>query len=73
MDKVKFVEHFKFFKGCLPQILLSPFLNTLTYMLRYTSCQSCYLKKKVDANEIVIMKHFFRRCKVSSINQVKYT
>ena len=23
--------HFKFFKGCLPQILLSPFLNTLFY------------------------------------------
>ena len=22
--------HFKFFKGCLPQILLGPFLNTLT-------------------------------------------
>ena len=24
--------HFKFFKGCLPQILLGPFLNTLTQM-----------------------------------------
>ena len=24
--------HFKFFKGCLPQILLSPFLNTLTHL-----------------------------------------
>ena len=23
--------HFKFFKGCLPQILLGPFLNYLTY------------------------------------------
>ena len=23
--------HFTFFKGCLPQILLGPFLNTLTY------------------------------------------
>ena len=22
--------HFKFFKGCLPQILLGPFLNTLS-------------------------------------------
>ena len=36
MDQVKFVESsvkqtipFKFFKGCLPQILLGPFLNTL--------------------------------------------
>ena len=26
MNQVKF--HFKFFKGCLPQILLDPFLNT---------------------------------------------
>ena len=24
--------HFKFFKGCLPQILLGPFLNTLTHV-----------------------------------------
>ena len=24
--------HFKFFKGCLPKILLGPFLNTLTHM-----------------------------------------
>ena len=23
---------FKFFKGCLPQILLGPFLNTLSHM-----------------------------------------
>ena len=23
--------HLKFFKGCLPQILLDPFLNTLTH------------------------------------------
>ena len=25
--------HFKFFKGCLPQILLDPILNTLSQML----------------------------------------
>ena len=24
--------HFKFFKGCLPQILPGPFLNTLTHI-----------------------------------------
>ena len=24
--------HFKFFKGCLPQILLGSFLNTLTHL-----------------------------------------
>ena len=40
MDQVKFVEdclkrlyRFKFFKGCLPQILLGPFLNNLTHLL----------------------------------------
>ena len=41
MDQVKFVEdslmvclnrlyHFNFFKGCLAQIILGPFLNTLS-------------------------------------------
>ena len=51
MNQVKFVEgslqkkiegisyhrsyHFKFFKGCLPQISLGPFLNTLSHL--YTS------------------------------------
>ena len=25
--------HFKFFKGCLPQIFLVPFLSTLTHMV----------------------------------------
>ena len=42
MDQVKFVgrqplkhlkRHFKFFKGCLPQILLGPFLNTVPQIL----------------------------------------
>ena len=37
MDQVKFVEEsrpyrFKFFKGCLPQIFLGPFLNTLSHI-----------------------------------------
>ena len=25
-------HHFKFFKGCHPQILVGPFLNTLTHI-----------------------------------------
>ena len=29
--------HFKFFKGCLPQILLGPFLNTLTQAIIISS------------------------------------
>ena len=38
MDQVKFAEdsrpyHVKFFKGCLPQILLGPFLNTLPRLI----------------------------------------
>ena len=34
MNQVKFFRpyHFIFLKGCLPQILLGPFLNTLTHM-----------------------------------------
>ena len=27
--------HFKFFKGCFPEILLGPFLNTLTHLEPY--------------------------------------
>ena len=27
--------HFKFFKGCLPQILFGPFLNTLTHLCEF--------------------------------------
>ena len=26
-------HHYKFFKGCIPQVLLGPFLNTLTHLL----------------------------------------
>ena len=32
MDCLSRPYHFKFFKGCLPQILLGPFLNTLTHL-----------------------------------------
>ena len=28
-----YADHFRFFKGCLPQILLSAFLNTLTHSI----------------------------------------
>ena len=31
---------FKFFKGCLPQILLGPFLNTLSHL--YLSCSKTF-------------------------------
>ena len=32
--------HFKFFKGCLPQILLGTFLNILTHMSNLTENKS---------------------------------
>ena len=31
-EGIEGVNQVKFFKGCLPQILLGPFLNTLTHM-----------------------------------------
>ena len=31
--------HFTFFKGCLPQILLGPFLNTLTHLYQASTSQ----------------------------------
>ena len=52
MDQVKFLEdiwsdmiwrsrpcHFQFFKDCLPQILLGPFLNTLTQIFLQANSQ----------------------------------
>ena len=49
MDKVNFLEdllgrpyHFKFFKGCLPQISLGPFLNTWTQIIeQFGICLKC--------------------------------
>ena len=41
--------HFKFFKDCLPQILLGPFLNTLTQIEKHCwdqTAETLYLKKK---------------------------
>ena len=42
-------HHFKFFKGCLPQVLLGPFLNTLTQIFLLTvvfkSSQHIFLEK----------------------------
>ena len=38
--------HFKFFKGCFPQVLLSPFLNTLSQMTQGNS--SSFIAPKVQ-------------------------
>ena len=40
--------HFKFFKGCLPQILLGPFLNTLSQM-----SLNAYLKIRLQSGSIM--------------------
>ena len=53
MGKVTFVEisllitpyRFKFFKDCLPQILLGPFLNTLPHMFFEVSISQCLLNR----------------------------
>ena len=52
MDQVKFVEdclkrlyRFKFFKGCLPQILLGPFLNKLTHLLIFYAAVTTLILK----------------------------
>ena len=40
--------HFKFFKGCLPQIVLVPFLNTLSHLFipwDHSIAPSRYVKK----------------------------
>ena len=34
--------HFKFFKSCLPQILLGPFLNTLTHIKLIMNCHHAH-------------------------------
>ena len=40
------VCHFKVFKGCLPQILLCPFLNTFTQLQLTTNCYCLNINKK---------------------------
>ena len=66
MDQVKFVEdslfeegimvslnrpyHFKFFKGCLPQVLLGPFLNSLTHIVI-----------KVSVSILIFLQYFYFR------------
>ena len=50
---------FKFFKGCLPQILLGPFLNTLTHVSRLRcDILNCF-EVNIEENRMVT----FTRCK----------
>ena len=51
-QRLKRPYHFKFFKGCLPQILLGPFLNTLSHILRLFFLQ--FVNKTITAGFLVI-------------------
>ena len=48
--------HFKFFRGCLPQIVLGPFLNTLTQM-------TCKKQRKIK-QEILSLMTFLHKGKI---------
>ena len=41
------MDQVKFFKGCLPQILLDPFLNTLFDLTLRCRCYLCHSLKSV--------------------------
>ena len=57
------MDHLKFFKGCLPQILLSPFLNTFTQM----SLKSAY---ETSAYETSAYETFLKKRKKKKKNQL---
>ena len=69
IDQVRFVEdslkiwkdiqilkscHLKFFRACLPQILLAPFLNTLTQMINTNFAFAGWVEKRG-----IIREYFF--------------
>ena len=53
-------HHFKSFKGCLPQILLGPFLNTLTHIISYSKTFKSCLNSEVysEPSQTSKMVHF---------------
>ena len=68
---------FNFFKGCLPQVLLVPFLNTCSHILfvakilktnqgvfREFSCRNWI-------NEVMLQKYFFKRTAGSRVHRDK--
>ena len=49
MDLVKFVkDSLQFFKGCLPQVLFGPFLNTLTHIALHRMNMAVYRQKCIE-------------------------
>ena len=50
MDQVKWsAYHFKLFKGCLSQILLGPFLNTLTHLFVNIQGALCHVRNELKS------------------------
>ena len=66
--------HFKFFKGCLPQTLLGPFLNTLNQMIFERGAEG-HLLNRANVNELNLRAvHFHERMKTKFLgieNQVQ--
>ena len=64
--------HFHFFKGCLPQILLGPFLNTLSQILvDIPSTRSNALKpssESHDSDDTLLAVDFNHATQLSSAN-----
>ena len=58
-------NHFKFFKACLPQILLGPFLNTLTHMSLKDAQNKLISIKKTNRDSNLYM--LFETCLVKLI------
>ena len=56
---------FKLFKGCLPQILLGPFLNTLSHILVLVSRESKTMRP--SCFQIICSKIFFKSYRKSSV------
>ena len=59
---------FKFFKGCLPQILLGPFLNTLSHLLLQKQPQEVFCKIGVLKNSSVSQSLFLKVQSYKSCN-----
>ena len=48
--------HFKLFKGCLPQILVGPFLNTLTHL---------FISRNFSLKHFEVTIHFYEKTPAS--------
>ena len=57
-DLVKQTISIQFFKGCLPQILLGPFFNTLSHLILLDSLMSSFIiTVLVTLNQICVLEH----------------